>query len=166
VADPKKTSERTIAERVEAARLHRGASQEVPPGTVVGAREGSVYAVFITRDYAPEQIKGLRKQQALKGYELATDGEFMIGEADAEIWSAPKEIGDDAWKDEFLTSLLNEAWLDLQVRRPNNGIARKVLELAKKVHARGVDPDARNAAREALTAHVRATPIESLQVRN
>jgi len=154
----------TLAERIESARLHRGTASEIPPGTIVGAREDSVYAVFVIRDYHEAQLKSLRKHMALRGYELASDGEFLVGDADVEIWRAPKEIGDDAWKDEFLACLLNEAWVDLQIRRPNHGIARKCVELAKRVHEPRLTPTDRQKARDELTRHVRLTPIPGLQV--
>ena len=119
-----------------------------------------------TRDYTDKQLPALRKMLTQRGYRLADAGEFMIGEPDAEIWVTDPEIGDDEWKDEFIANLLNPAWLNLQQRRKNHGIARKVLEQAVKYHDHRLTPDVRDAAKVALERLIRSSPIIDLQVRN
>lgn len=165
-SETKAAPEKTEAELVAEARAARGANSEVAPGSIVNGRPDRVYALFITREYPPAQAEALRKQWARLGYSPATNGELLVGEPDAEVWSAPKAIGDDTWKDEFLANLLNHAWLNLQTRRPNHGIAKRIVEGALKCHDGKATPDARAAAKKALEVLVRSTPIADLQTRS
>lgn len=159
------TAEPTIADRVAAARAHRAASADVAPGTVCNAVEGLRYSVVVKRDYADAQYASLVEMLKRRGYTPATNGEFLIAEPDAQVFAAPKEIGDDEWKDEFLEKLLTLSWVRLQERRHNHGIARRVFEIALRVHDERVPAEGRRAARAELTALVRNSDIGVLQAR-
>lgn len=158
----------SINDQVLKARARRQASDDVPPASIVNAQSDRKYSVIVTRDYSDKQLPAVRKWQGDRGYVLAESGEFMVGEPDAEIWAAPKEIGDDEWKDDFIRCLLDPNWVQLQSRRANHGIAKKVFELALKVHEadeKKSTPEARAIAKDALVKLVRATPIPDLQAR-
>jgi len=155
----------TEAELVASARAHRTSGNDIAPGSYVGALPGHKYSSIVTRDYQPGQLAAIRKALANRGYGLATNGEFMIGEPDAEIWAAPAAIRDDEWKDEFIANLLSPAWVNLQSRRSNHGIARKVLAEALKYHDSKITPEARQAAKVAIESIVRNNPISDLQAR-
>lgn len=165
-AADEKPAEKTEAQQVVEARAARAASGEIAPGSVVNAVEGAGYAVFIAREYPVLQAEAMRKEFRRRGYVPATNGELLVGEPDAEIWRTSKAIADDGWKDEFIANLLSENWFQMQRRRPNHGIAKRVIEMAMKVHDPKVSPESRAAAKSALEAHVRATPIFDLQTRS
>lgn len=166
-----KAKTESVADLVERARAHRLASDEVPPASIIGAVAGRKYSVIVTRDYTDKQLPAIRRYQEQRGYTLCDGGEFMIGEPNAEIWWTPQEVGDDEWKDEFIANLLNPAWLNLQGRRTNHGIAKRVMELATKYHdfaklkPTEVNPESVQAAKDAVIRHVRATSIPDLQAR-
>lgn len=158
------------------AREVRGAAQSIAPGTVLGAEDGYRYQYIVVRDYPADgrQVAAIRKHLLGRGFEACTGpeakagtgAEFVVGEPDAEIWRVSQAIADDEWKDEFLANLRNPSWFELQRRRGNHGIAKKVLQLAVAYHDSNAKDHARDRedAAQRLEALVRATPILGLQV--
>lgn len=120
-------------------RFREGAATSA--GTVIGAEDGYQYNVILPGDFGPAQLTSHRQRLIDEGfspraggvYQGAPTGEYVVGQAIAEIWRRPQVYSDAEHLGRLCESVLSYDWA-AHYRRHPRGQLPEAVDLAVQVY--------------------------------